>query len=150
MWWFLVFSSIEFLLFFLPIFLIIYSITPKRIKNMTLLSGSLIFYAYGELKFLPLLLLSIVMNYFFGLHLGRREQYRTEQANAETGIESRLRTNKVKARCAFGDLVGYNCPCFVFKSEFLKVWWAHLSISCPWVLKGIPVLCLMPNSLKMK
>lgn len=65
---------------------------------MTLLSGSLIFYAYGELKFLPLLLLSIVMNYFFGLHLGRREQYRTEQANAETGIESRLRTNKVKAK----------------------------------------------------
>ncbi len=94
----MVFSSIEFLLFFLPIFLIIYSITPKRIKNMTLLSGSLIFYAYGELKFLPLLLLSIVMNYFFGLHLGRREQYRTEQANAETGIESRLRTNKVKAK----------------------------------------------------
>ena len=94
----MVFSSIEFLLFFLPLFLIIYSITPKRIKNMTLLSGSLIFYAYGELRYLPLLLLSIAVNYFFGLHVGRREQYRTEAAEAETGLEGRIRTNRVKTK----------------------------------------------------
>ena len=67
----MIFSSIEFLLFFLPIFLIVYGLTPKRLKNVTLLSGSLIFYALGEPKYLWLLLLSVVVNYFFGLHLER-------------------------------------------------------------------------------
>ena len=67
----MIFSSIDFLLFFLPIFLIVYGLTPKRLKNVTLLSGSLIFYALGEPKYLWLLLLSVVVNYFFGLHLER-------------------------------------------------------------------------------
>lgn len=40
-------------------------------KNMTLLSGSLVFYALGELRYLPLLMLSILINYFLGLHIGR-------------------------------------------------------------------------------
>ena len=66
----LVFSSIEFLLFFLPIFLILYGLTPKKIKNVTLVSGSLIFYAYGDVTRLFLLLISVVVNYMFGLHLG--------------------------------------------------------------------------------
>lgn len=46
-----------------------YGLTPKRLRNVTLLSGSLIFYALGEPKYLFLLLLSVVVNYFFGLHL---------------------------------------------------------------------------------
>lgn len=68
----MVFSSIEFLLFFLPLFLILYGLTPDKYKNVTLLLGSLIFYALGELRFLFLLMLSVFINYFFGLHLGRK------------------------------------------------------------------------------
>lgn len=68
----MVFSSIEFLLFFLPLFLILYGLTPDKYKNVTLLLGSLIFYALGEPRFLLLLLLSVFINYFFGLHLGRK------------------------------------------------------------------------------
>lgn len=68
----MIFSSIEFLLFFLPIFLIVYGLTPDKCKNMTLLLGSLVFYAYGDPKFLAVLMLSVLINYFFGLHLGRR------------------------------------------------------------------------------
>lgn len=71
----MVFSSIEFLLYFLPIFMILYAITPKHLKNVTLLTGSLIFYAYGETKYLLLLIISVLVNYFVGLHLpgGKRE-----------------------------------------------------------------------------
>lgn len=65
---------------------------------MTLLSGSLIFYAYGEPKYLPLLVLSIVLNYFLGLHIGHREQYWTEETQTETGQKSRIRANKVKTK----------------------------------------------------
>lgn len=62
----MVFSSIEFLLGFLPIFLVIYYLTPVKGKNIVLFLGSLFFYAYGEPKYVLLLLISIVLNYFCG------------------------------------------------------------------------------------
>ena len=67
----MIFSSVEFLLFFLPLFLVIYGLTPKNARNVTLLSGSLVFYALGEPKYLLLLMISVLVNYFFGLHLER-------------------------------------------------------------------------------
>ena len=69
---YMVFSSIGFLLFFLPLFLILYGLTPDKYKNLTLLAGSLVFYALGDPRFLFLLLLSVLVNYFLGLHLGRK------------------------------------------------------------------------------
>ncbi len=65
---------------------------------MTLLSGSLFFYAYGEPKYLPLLMFSILVNYFLGLHLGHREQYRTEDKETDTGRKNRIRTNRSKSK----------------------------------------------------
>lgn len=72
----MIFSSIEFLLFFLPLFLITYAIVPAKLKNVTLLSGSLVFYALGDSRYLVLLMLSVIVNYFFGLHLGRGARQR--------------------------------------------------------------------------
>lgn len=66
----MVFSSVEFLLYFLPAFGILYGITPGKCKNVTLLTGSLVFYGIGEPHFLVLLLCSVLVNYFIGLHLG--------------------------------------------------------------------------------
>lgn len=73
----LIFSSIEFLLYFLPIFMILFWITPKSLKNVTLLAGSFIFYAIGEPRYLMLLMGSVIVNYFIGLQFtkrGRREE----------------------------------------------------------------------------
>ena len=67
----MVFSSIEFILYFLPVFFLIYGMVPKKYKNMVLLAGSLIFYAFGEMEYLPLLLASVVTNFCFGLYLGQ-------------------------------------------------------------------------------
>ena len=80
----MVFSSIEFLLYFLPIFMILYGITPNAYKNLTLLAGSIIFYALGEPKYLLLLVISLVVNYLIGLDL------------AEESRANRKRTNKGK------------------------------------------------------
>ena len=60
----MVFSSVEFILFFLPIFLIVYYITSVSYRNAVLLFGSLIFYAYGEPRYIVLLLASMVLNYW--------------------------------------------------------------------------------------
>ena len=67
----MIFSSVEFLLYFLPLFLLLYALTPKRLQNVTLLSGSLIFYALGEPRYLIILMLSVLINYFLGRRLAR-------------------------------------------------------------------------------
>lgn len=68
----MIFSSIEFLLWFLPVFLLLYGITPMRYKNMTLLSGSLVFYALGEPKYLLLLMASVLANYYVGMQITQK------------------------------------------------------------------------------
>lgn len=77
----MVFSSIEFLLFFLPLFLIVYGLTPRKGRNVTLLSGSLIFYTLGEPGYLVLLMVSVLVNYFFGLCLGWYAPLQTENVS---------------------------------------------------------------------
>ena len=69
---YLIFSSIEFLLWFLPIFLIVYGITPHKYRNLTLLIGSIVFYAMGDAGNLAPLMISVLCNYFIGLHLAKR------------------------------------------------------------------------------
>lgn len=74
----MVFSSLEFLLYFLPVFIVVYGLTPRKYRNVTLLMGSLVFYGFGELKFIGLLVASLVVNYLLGLEVapGRRETRR--------------------------------------------------------------------------
>ena len=72
----MIFSSIGFLLYFLPIFLFIYGLTPDRHKNVTLFAGSMIFYALGEPYYLLLLLGSVFVNYRIGRFLGADEKYK--------------------------------------------------------------------------
>lgn len=67
----MVFSSITFLYYFLPIILLAYYITPDRYKNITLLAGSYIFYAAGEPKYVVLLLVSTLIDYFHARAIGR-------------------------------------------------------------------------------
>lgn len=59
----MLFSSIGFLFRFLPVFMLIYLISPARYRNGILLLGSLIFYGVGEPFFVLLLLFSVLFNY---------------------------------------------------------------------------------------
>ena len=63
----MLFSSLIFIFLFLPLVLSVYFVSPKFIKNYVLLFFSLIFYAWGEPKFVLAMLLSIILNYFFAL-----------------------------------------------------------------------------------
>lgn len=69
----MLFSSLTFLFLFLPIVLFIYykCTKTKRAQNMVLLISSLIFYAWGGPKHLILMLLSIAINYLFGLFISK-------------------------------------------------------------------------------
>ena len=70
----MVFSSFEFLFRFLPAFLIIYFITPKKFRNAVLFLGSIAFYTYGEAQYVLLLLASVTVNYVIA-----RSMYKTPE-----------------------------------------------------------------------
>lgn len=63
----MVFSSIPFLYYFLPAVIFFYFISPRCLKNAVLLVFSLLFYAWGEPKFLVFMVISIIQGYIFGL-----------------------------------------------------------------------------------
>ncbi len=66
----MVFSSAIFLYWFLPFtFLIYHVISNNKCKNVILTLASLVFYAFGQLQYLPLLLFSVFCNYLFGILL---------------------------------------------------------------------------------
>ena len=71
----MVFSSITFLFYFLPVVLAIYYLVPKKCKNIVLLISSLVFYFYGEPKYTILMLFSIVCTYFFGLLIDKYKKH---------------------------------------------------------------------------
>ncbi len=67
MWPLLLFSGIPFLYYFLPCVLLLYAISPKRLKNLTLLLSSLFFYGWGEPKYVFLMIATIIAGFFLGL-----------------------------------------------------------------------------------
>lgn len=62
----MVFSSTIFLCVYLPLVLLGYYICPKKGRNLFLLIASLVFYAWGEPKYVFLMMFSILINYLFG------------------------------------------------------------------------------------
>lgn len=59
----MLFTSISFLYYFLPLVLIIYFIVPRKFKNLVLLIFSLLFYFYGEPKYILLMLFEILVSF---------------------------------------------------------------------------------------
>ena len=71
----MVFSSITFLFYFLPIVLAIYYLVPNKWKNIVLLIASFIFYFYGEPIYVLLMLFSIICTYIFGLLINKYKKH---------------------------------------------------------------------------
>ena len=62
----MIFNSIEFILYFLPVFLVVYYITPDKLKNYILVAGSMVFYAFGEPWYIFLLVGSMALAFYSG------------------------------------------------------------------------------------
>ena len=71
----MVFSSITFLFYFLPVVLLVYYLVPKKYKNIVLLIASFAFYFYGEPKYTLLMMFSIICTYIFGLLINKYKKY---------------------------------------------------------------------------
>ena len=69
----MLFSSNTFLVGVLPAVVVLYYLCPRRCRNVLLLVSSLIFYGWGEPKYVLLMLVSILLNYFCGLAAARQQ-----------------------------------------------------------------------------
>ena len=67
----MVFSSLEFLFLYLPVVTVIYFISPRAWRNLILLLFSLVFYGWGEPKYVFLMVFTVAADYLFGLFIGR-------------------------------------------------------------------------------
>ena len=74
----MLFTSISFLYYFLPALIIIYFITPKKYKNIILLIASLLFYFYGEPKYVFLMIVEIVIAYIGAILI---DKYKSQSKN---------------------------------------------------------------------
>lgn len=63
----MLFSSIPFLYYFLPSVLILYFLAPQKLKNTVLLISSLVFYGWGEPKYVIMMVASIIIGFVSGL-----------------------------------------------------------------------------------
>lgn len=67
----MLFSSIPFLYYFLPVVIGAYFLAPKRLKNSVLLLASIVFYAWGEPRYAVVMLASVAVGYAAGLLIER-------------------------------------------------------------------------------
>ena len=92
----MVFSSSVFLMAFLPLTLLAYFLVPARMvkaRNAVLLASSLVFYGWGEPKYIVVMLFSIVFNYVSGRIIGKY-----------TGMNNKHRARPMLVLCVFGNL----------------------------------------------
>ena len=74
----MLFTSISFLYYFLPVLILIYFITPKKYKNIILLIASLLFYFYGEPKYVLLMIIEIIIAYIGAILI---DKYKNQSKN---------------------------------------------------------------------
>ena len=75
----MLFSGIPFLFYFLPCVLLLYFLAPRKLKNTVLLLTSLVFYGWGEPKFVILMIASILIGYVSGLLIEAFSQRRAKK-----------------------------------------------------------------------
>ena len=73
----MLFSSIVFLFYFLPIVLLAYFVVPKKAKNIVLLIASIFFYSWGEPVYVFLMIFSAIFNYFMAIDIGRAKVHQS-------------------------------------------------------------------------
>lgn len=101
----MVFSSIIFLFFFLPLVLSGYFLIKKDLRNLFLLAASLLFYFWGEGKYVFILGAYMVFNYYFGLYIEKYKERSTTEGDR-------------KAKAIFILSLCFNLGVFIFYKYF--------------------------------
>ncbi len=82
----MLFNSLFFIYWFLPVTLLVYFLVPRQLKNMALLLASFVFYAWGGVTSTLVLAGSVVLNYGMGLAIGRPDGEQARKRMLTAGI----------------------------------------------------------------
>ncbi|MBR2069326.1 MAG: MBOAT family protein [Candidatus Gastranaerophilales bacterium] len=72
----MLFSSMTFIYLFLPVVLVLYFVLKPKYRNYVLLLASIIFYAWGEPKYVVIMFLTILINYFGAILIDKFHKYK--------------------------------------------------------------------------
>ena len=86
----MVFSGLPFLFFYLVVTLLIYKLTPLKLRNLVLLIASLFFYGWGEPVYIVIMFLSIAVDYTHGMLV---ERWRDNDRKARMAVASSVFLN---------------------------------------------------------
>ena len=86
----MVFSGLPFLFFYLVVTLLIYKLTPLKLRNLVLLIASLFFYGWGEPVYIVIMFLSIAVDYTHGMLV---ERWRANDRKARMAVASSVFLN---------------------------------------------------------
>ncbi len=119
----MLFSSIPFLFYFLPVVMLCYFIVPKKLKNAVLFIWSLIFYAWGEPRYVALMVFSIFMGYFFAIFIEKFQGKKTSKLFVVLSVVTSV------------GLLGY----FKYADFFIKNFNAATGLSLPLLKITLPI-----------
>lgn len=129
----MVFSSIEFLYFYLPVVLFLYYLCPKKLKNALLFASGLVFYAFGEPIYVFVMVLSCAIDYFAGLVMSKHEdEPKIRRACLITSIALNLGLLGIFKYTSFiietvNDVFGTNLPANIYAGAANAVFGSHFS-----------------------
>ena len=84
----MVFSSVVFLFYYLPVVLGVYYLAPRKARNLWLFLVNLVFYGWGEPVYILLMLFSVAINYASGLAVARRRETDRKKARAVLAVNT--------------------------------------------------------------
>lgn len=119
----MLFSSITFLYYFLPLTIGLYFTVPKRVKNWVLLLSSLFFYGWGEPRYVMLMGISILSGYGFGMLV---ERYRQQRAG------------KILCGISIGVSLSF-LLCFKYADFFIRNFRAVTGLEIPLLRLALPI-----------
>ena len=126
----MVFSSVQFIFYFLPLVVALYFAAPWPLRNAVLLVASLVFYTWGAGEFVSILLFSILFNFAMGLVIGKaREQEKERKRNALVAFDIIVNLS----------LLGYY-KYFSFGAEQFSAMWKTLGFEpLTWSSVALPI-----------
>lgn len=119
----MLFSGITFLYYFLPLAMGLYFAVPKRVKNWVLLLSSLVFYGWGEPRYVMLMGISILSGYGFGMLV---ERYRQQRAG------------KILCGISIGVSLSF-LLCFKYADFFIRNFRAATGLEIPLLRLALPI-----------
>ena len=120
----MIFSSIPFLFFFFPLFILLYFTLPFKYKNYILLLFSLIFYAWGEPIYILLMIFSSIVDFINGKNI---EKYKDDKKKKKFYLIISIIINI--------SLLGF----FKYADFFIKVINSILYLDIPLLNLGLPI-----------